>query len=237
MTLTGKAKWSLTFWVCVAPQLAHPSRIMHGKIVDPGQYPEVVEIKTDDGDCTATFISPRVLATAAHCGADQSTVRLLYKGNTYSAKVTHAPPPSDFALALVDHDLADVAPTNIGFKPKVWREVDLLGYGCTGMGEGGASDGKLRVGVSRIVELNENEIVSHVVGFAGAVLCCGDSGGPTYQTDWGRRYLVGVHSQGNLKDTNYDARLDTTAIIAFLKEFARKNHTPICGLDSTCGTL
>lgn len=214
------------------------TRLINGKEVTPGTYKEVVKIETNGAPCTGTVVGPRVVLTAAHCITNGSTAKFTYAGKSYSAKMTRSPKypakDHDVALGLVEGNIQAVEPASIGGKATTGLGVILLGYGCDTSG-GGASDGKLRWGETVITSFSDLDMVSSKQG--GAALCFGDSGGPAFVTENGKRLLLGVNSKGNLEDTNNHTRLDVQESTEFLNTYATQNSVEICGVNKVCGGI
>ena len=90
----------------------------------------------------------------------------------------------------------------------------------------------LRMGTSKIVSFSSFDMVSKEA--SGAALCFGDSGGPALAEVGGTYLLLGINSKGNIKDTNYNLRLDLPESQSFLKETATDKGVEICGINKTC---
>jgi hypothetical protein len=137
----------------------------------------------------------------------------------------------DIALGVTQNEI-QVEPASIGGEAVTGLDIILLGYGCTQVGGGGGNDGILRWGESRVTRFSGYDMVSSKQG--GSALCFGDSGGPAFTMVDGKRRLLGVNSKGNIKNTNYNARLDTKASKDFAARFSENNHVDICGVNTTC---
>jgi secreted trypsin-like serine protease len=169
--------------------------------------PAIVELIATDKDgtstCTASFISPTVLLTAAHCVVDDNDPKKLAPNTTF--QVNLAPRESQAKDHSVDvktedvhphpgydgdaaHDVAivvvtapqAVAPVPILRTPitaeMVGTPVRLVGYGQSRR-KAGDLDGS---GVKRAVSVKIRDIQGDLVhiGSTGQQACDGDSGGP-----------------------------------------------------------
>lgn len=232
--------WLWLFLLC-APHLVTASeigvRIINGKPVEAGTYKEVPKISANGASCTATVIGPRVIVTAAHCANNDVMATFTIDGVNYSAKMKRSSlypgQDHDIALGFTDKDIK-VTPVSVGGKAVVGLGITLLGYGCTNAGGTGGNDGVLRIGDTVITSFSEFDMVSRKAD--GAALCFGDSGGPAFMMDGSKRYLIGVNSKGNIKDTNWNLRTDIPETQTFMKSFASTNGVVICGINSDCGS-
>jgi hypothetical protein len=96
----------------------------------------------------------------------------------------------------------------------------------------GVASDILRVGQSTIVSFSSFDMVS--MQASGAALCFGDSGGPALMNSAGDYLVLGINSKGNIKDTNYNLRLDLPESQEFLKTVATEKSVEICGINKTC---
>lgn len=207
--------------------------LINGDIVEPGKgWDHVIKIQTGSAGCSATIVGPEVIITAAHCANNGSTSTFTYNGKKYSAKMTRSPlyPRKDHDICVgkleepIKSDYATIGGENVKGKT-----LTILGYGCTKPG-GGGNDGKLRKGDATIIGFSQFDAVST----NGSALCYGDSGGPEFLLEKGLYLLSAINSKGNIKTTNYGARLDLKESQDFLKDYAAKNKVDICGINKVC---
>lgn len=254
-------RWSvivgtLAFAASVAPAATpNNSWLINGTVVDRADFPEVVQIQTKVTEkdpltgkvvtgiasCSATVVGPHAILTAAHCGDTNSQAKFKIGSHVYTA-VLHRSKDFveddltgevgvDLSVGVVDEELP-VTPVSVGGKAKVGLGLTLLGYGCTHVGGGGGNDGTLRMGETVVTKLLDLDMTSKQPG--GSALCSGDSGGPTYVDVDGETYQIGVHSRGNLKDTNIDLRTDLPDSVDFLTQVAQQENVDICGVTKQC---
>jgi len=207
--------------------------LINGEVVPEGKgWDHVVRIQTGNSGCSATVVGPEVIITAAHCASNGATSTFTYKGKKYSAKMTRSPlyPNKDHDICVgkltepIKSDMATIGGQNVKGKT-----LTILGYGCTKPGGSGFDD-KLRKGDATIVGFSQYDAVSS----NGSALCYGDSGGPEFLLEGGVYLLSAINSKGNIKTTNYGARLDLKESVDFLKDYASKNKVDICGINKAC---
>lgn len=216
--------------------------LINGQPVERRDWPEVVRIGVEGGGCTATLVGPNCAITAAHCGRNGASGNLeLYDGTRVPFTVIQMPQYQDenaiFDLSLLKLGREVNGPfAEFGFDHSFVRgqEVLLAGYGCTQPGGGGGNDGVLRIGPSRIVGTtgtDGTDVISEWAERNGAALCFGDSGGPMFKTEAsaGSRVIIAVNSKGNIRDTNYNMRLDLPQVRTFVVEAANRAGLKIKG--------
>jgi hypothetical protein len=121
--------------------------------------------------------------------------------------------------------------------------VTLWGYGCTKKDGTGGNDGVLRTGSNSIFMIKPT---FSRLSKEGAWLCMGDSGGPVMKDG----AVIAVNSKAippmvldetkippvkELPGIMYVAQLHSEGVKKFFADFALKNSSEICGLNSDCG--
>lgn len=211
--------------------------LINGKPVPAGTYKEVVSIVSGASECTATVVGPRAIITAAHC-VTSSPAEFKIGNEKYKSTLIRSPrypgEDHDIAIGFTDKEIRDVTPAIVGGTAAVGIELTLLGYGCTKTDGTGGNDGILRYGTSVVTEFDAYDMVSTRSG--GAALCYGDSGGPAFVNENGKNFLLGINSKGNIRDTNYNLRVDIKESRDFLQQTATQKNEIICGINSSCGT-
>lgn len=210
-------------------------RLINGTPVPAGKFKEVIKISTNGAACTATVVGPRVIITAAHCANNDANSTFTIDGTQYTAKMTRSSlyPSKDHDVALgTTTQVINVTPISIGGTAAVGNGLTLFGYGCTNPNGTGGNDGVLRMGDTVITGFADFDMVSRKAD--GAALCFGDSGGPAYSTQNGKTTLLGINSKGNIKDTNWDIRIDIPETQDFIKGYANTNNVEICGINKNC---
>jgi len=142
----------------------------------------------------------------------------------------------DFALCHTDKPI-DVAYASIAKEgPKIGDEVTLSGYGCIKQGGGGGNDGILRIGLAKVSQLPTEDNWFYTQDTAA--LCFGDSGGPAFKMIKSPKqemhYVMGVNSQGNIKDLSLLTALWIDKSQKFFKSFAAEHKVDICGVTKDC---
>jgi hypothetical protein len=229
--------------LCLASNLTHADyqatcevpALINGSVVDRKDYPEIIWI----GNCTATLVGPRVVATAAHCTG--SSIAFSVGAERYTAKCKKSShysgnPTADYSFCFVDREVPGIEYASINIDPTYVVTGDWIlqtGFGCTKWGA--ALDGKLRVGRSKVISVpsgTNNDITTG--GEGSAVLCSGDSGGPAYglHADGTRDLLISVNSRSNTTTRSYLSALATAQGLKFIEDFVGAfPEAKICGVD------
>ena len=223
--------------------------LINGVEVNPKDWPAVVLLHFPEGGgreglCTGTVVGPRTIITAAHCAATGAKGNFTLAGKKYTMAMTRSSKyratdttlmTYDLCVGVTSEDIA-VTPMSIGGVPAVGGAITILGYGCTTADQSGM-DGKLRMGKTQVTALS-NGWFETSLSPKGAILCPGDSGGPTLIQTGSTYQLVGVNSQVGLSNRNtisgpsYSARADLPESQTFLKSLNQK----ICGVTQDCSS-
>jgi len=218
--------------------------LINGVEVDISKWKYVVKVTIGNSGCSATLVGPKVALTAAHCGATGATVAFKIGTKSFTGKIERSSlyPAQDHDVAVIILDQEATAAevglfAVVGGVATTGTEYYLQGYGCTQPGGGGGSDGKLRGGKARMTGESGFDMVS---GGAGqAALCFGDSGGPLFISDDNTKpVILSINSKGNIRDKNYNARLDKRESKDFLTAMTTKYSVKICGINgdqALCG--
>lgn len=191
---------------------------------DPHPDPGVIQITPEqqnaigafvnaDGTpfCTATAIAPRVVLSAAHCGAVGRGTRFVSGQSTlapeFSATVLavarhpqfrSGSSMSDFLLAYLDRDAP--AALSLGGPPSVGEVVQTVGYGrTTAIEKGNTARWWLAESVR---EVRSEDFAVYASGQHG--MCMGDSGGPALRMEAGKPVVIGTVSWGEQDCTGTD---------------------------------
>ena len=227
--------------------------VIGGRNTVAGEFPEAVFISNGRARCSASFIGPKALLTAAHCTKNNGEVvpvsevseayTLEVAGAKFKATCTisdkYASEQHDMALCVVSKAVNLKWATIVakGDSPKVDDQITHIGFGCTEEG-GGGDVGTLKIGTAVVIETSSPAEKNYWFHTQGDGLCFGDSGGPAFKfmedPKKDSHIAVGVNSKGNIKDLNALTDLATEQSYAFMKKWAAAKKVDICGVTKDC---
>src|SRR5690606_19184737 len=138
--------------------------LINGKVVPKTDYPHIVELKCRGMFCcSATVIGPKAIVTAAHC-LGQKPYSITVQGKNYAIDLYAHPlyvgsgSDPDVAIGVAKEEIQGIVPANIAGSAAVGASIILYGYGCKTVGGRDQSDGNLRRGTSKIVQLGNYDM-------------------------------------------------------------------------------
>ncbi|MFP6603038.1 MAG: trypsin-like serine protease [Pirellulaceae bacterium] len=180
------------------------------------------------GFCSGTLITPRDVATAAHCavGINAPDGRFSVEGTTYATTSIHVHPSyndftlnNDIAVFRLSRPITNIEPSPI-FRgtPRVGQILTLVGYGAGGTGASGHTGdfGTKRVGLTPIDGVQDKLITWRFDDETESNTAPGDSGGAAFLDVNGQYHLAGITSGGDrwdagFGDNSFDTRVDSFA--------------------------
>ncbi len=227
-----------------------PAAAITGGVVDGNAHPNVGGLVNDtqfaDGTwiyCSGTLISPTVFLTAAHCGDDNTRVRVTFDadyvaGDSIYSGTFHADPlysqvqsdPHDIAVVTLDKSIKNIQPAVLPkaaslSKLRGTQRFTAVGYGAYDVvnGPGGKAylyDDVRMVAVGTLNSINPSWLrisMNETLGDGGT--CYGDSGGPNFVGSGPVLAATTITGDAVCRATNVVYRLDTPAARTFLGHF------------------
>ena len=223
-----------------------------GGVADGNGHPNVGGLVNDtqysDGTwiyCSGTLISPTIFLTAAHCGDDNTRVRVTFDtaykaGDPIFSGTFHADPlysqvqsdPHDIAVVNLDKPIKNIQPAVL---PKAGSLSNLsstqtftsVGYGAYDVvsAPGGhvyLYDDVRMAAVGTLNSINRSWLrisMNEALGDGGT--CYGDSGGPNFLGSSTVLAATTITGDAVCRATNVVYRLDTAAARTFLAPFVK----------------
>ena len=220
-------------------------QVLNGAAAQRLQWPATFVFLSSGQGCTSTAVGSQVLLTAAHCVTDGAKAFVAMKDEQLTEVVCFIHPDyrkgkrstADFALCRVSNKLPSlgVGYERINTDPSLLakaRSILLLGYGCQSSTQE-ADFKELYQGYARVKHGSRDRTT--IATNVGAVLCRGDSGGGAYwikdrKNVAGGRMIVGVNSQGNLREISTFSATSSEKFKSWASTWAADQNLLICGI-------
>jgi hypothetical protein len=234
-------------------------KVGNGSVADTNQWPATVVTEAGGlGKCTATFIGPEVLLTAAHC-VGQGSKAIITKWETTG--ICHR--QADWSLANMSPDWALCRMSAVdrpglfferldlnGNALQIGTKLTLAGFGCINLDtQEQETPARLRVGPTIVEKLPNPEaswanwIVTAPATHGGeSFVCPGDSGGAVYwqRADGGRSIVAVVSAVGADKNksdykSSYLSATSVPALKSFVEQWLKDQKVLSSTKPSICG--
>lgn len=179
-----------------------------GDETEPCAWPSVVMVTGGGNLCSATFIHPKVVMYAAHCGYQDKVVRFGdsdASGKTVQVEYCKTYPgyngsqSTDWAYCVLQNEVTDIPFTPVGYGCEVNQyvahgaDIAIVGFG-NNSGQTGA--GRKRWAFTKM--WNPGPYTFDIGGNGYPTICSGDSGGPVFiRYDDGTWHAYGIASTKN----------------------------------------
>lgn len=222
------------------PNYVIAQNLIGGKLTK--DFPEVIAIRSGNGFCSSTLISPDILITAAHC-IDEKTNQIKVYGSSnigdclvseYYQTENHL----DLALCKLKQKIEIKKYPRVAREdefPKIDSRIVLTGYGCKSDKE---YDYKLRAGFAITTKYEKNTYWTYRKSSKQGTLCFGDSGSGSFKYIKDPKnddhVILGVNSMGDIKRISIMVALGSQTAQNFINEFINKYDSDLCGFNVDC---
>lgn len=184
--------------------------------------------------CSGTLVSPRVVATSAHCLPDPTALLEVYFGNTLGTDpqgqfsvVIEAQADPAYDPTTHEHDLlllalADPAPVAPLALPSLALDAGAVGKGVRIVGFGTTVAGQSASGVKQqgTMTISAVDAATFQTTVAPSNSCKGDSGGPLLLSDGsGGEQLIGLTTSGDVDCASFALNVRVDALASEIQTF------------------
>ena len=222
----------------------------------PGQWPatfySAFGMPSALKSCTSSLVSNNVVLTAAHCVQDKGKIFFELNGRQFEGECRRHPAynsvprnkSADYALCLLKTPVVGIYYESITDQSQPVSNgspVLLTGFGCTQVN--GGSDGIFRIGDAKVKSGPFPPSDNYIRVEGDAVVCFGDSGGPAFVVQSGKRRMISVNSlveNAPGSKRSYLSSTFTPEALNFFRKWLQEaaaagKQARICGLDGVTG--